>query len=137
LPGHQVHNYFDREIFGKSYPKIHRQMDVAVFWLGKSHRRLYHDFPTAFCIGKSCYPNDTRAEESAIMHIILDKLCTDNPAWKMLLEQLAYSDAKRRKKDREQKKKRRGRQQPSRLREEAIIRQLLESMKFYRSMARC
>ena len=89
MPGHRVHSYVDRQLFGKAYWKLHRKMDVAVFWLGKGHRVLYHDPLTAGCIAKTCYPNDPNAEEAAYTHILLDDFCTAYPAWKKLLEQLA------------------------------------------------
>jgi hypothetical protein len=134
VPGHRTHAYVDRLFFGKAYFKLHRKMDEPVYWLGRKHRVLNHDVATAVCIARWCYPNDGNAEEAAYTHILLDEFCTANPAWKKLLEQLAYTDAKRRKQQRQKKKRRRGRQQASKLREDAIVGNFIEYTKFYRGI---
>jgi len=137
VPGHKVHAYVDRQFFGRAYWKMHRKMDIAVFWLGNKHRVLFHDPITAVCIAKSCYPYDKNAEEAAYTHILVDQFCTAYPCLRKLLEELAYADAKRRKQERQGKKKHRIRQQRSKLREEAIMRKLFEDIMFYRRMLGC
>jgi hypothetical protein len=134
VPGHKVHTFVDRVFFGKAYFKLHRKMDEPVYWLGKKHRILNHDAATAVCIARCYYPGDKNAEEAAYTHILLDDFCTANPAWKKLLEQLAYTDAKRRKQERQKKIRRRGRQQASKLREDGIIGYFFEYIKFYRGV---
>ena len=136
MPGHRTHNYVDMKLFGKAYWKLHRKMDLAVFWLGRKHRQLFHDIPTAVFIARDCYPNDPNAEQAAYTHILLDNFCSAYPAWKALLEQLAYADIKRRRRDR-QAKSRRGRRRASKLREEAIVRKLVGDLQIFRGMARC
>jgi hypothetical protein len=136
MPGHKVHAYLDRQLFGKVYWKLHRKMDVAVFWLGKKHRALYHDPITAVYIAMTCYPNDPNAEEAAFTHILLDEFCTAYPGWKKLLEQLAYADAKRRRRERQKNRRNRGRQQASKLREETIIRKLFEDIRIFQGIAK-
>jgi len=137
LPGHRVHCFVDRMLFGKTYWKLHRHMDCAVFWLGKNHRRLYHDFATAVIIAKTLYPSDPNNEEAAYTHILLDNFCTAYPVWKTVLEQLAYADARRRRRERQENKTRRGRQKASKTREEAILRKFVKDLNFFRWMARC
>jgi len=137
VPGHRVHCYVDRVLFGKTYWRLHRQMDCAVFWLGKNHRRLYHDIPTAVFIAKTLYPSDPNNEEAAFTHIWLDTFCTAYPIWKMFLEQLAYADARRRKRERQEKKRRRGRQQVSRAREQKLLREFCNNFRFFKMMVRC
>jgi hypothetical protein len=95
LPGLSVHSYIDRLFFGKSYWRIHRRMDGPVATLGKNHRILYHDPPTACAIARSLYPSDPIAERAAVYHIIVDHLCSQNPSLKRSLERLAKSRGKK------------------------------------------
>jgi hypothetical protein len=97
VPGHRVHTYIDRQCFGKTYWKIHRKIDEPVLYLGKNHRALFHDYPTAWGIAEYCYPGDPNARNAAMLHIELDEMCTRNPEFKLYLEALATQDAQQRK----------------------------------------
>lgn len=103
LPGWDVHRYADRVNFGKSYYKIHEEMDWPYKILGKDHRRFFHDPLNALIIAERCYPSDPKAVEAAYLHILLDQLCSENPEYKKMLEKLALLD--KRKKPRKKKKK--------------------------------
>jgi hypothetical protein len=97
LPGWDVHLYIDRVFFGKSYYKIHRQIDWPFKIVGKDHRRFFHDPLSARIIAETCYPGDESAVLAAYGHIVLDKFCTENPEYMKILEKLAILDkAKRR-----------------------------------------
>jgi hypothetical protein len=87
-----VHCYADRVWFEKSYYKIHRKIDEPVAYLGRAHRVLFHDLPSACAIARTCYPNDPKAEESACLHIYLDEVCSKDPEYKKLLEKLELLD---------------------------------------------
>jgi hypothetical protein len=124
MPGHIVHAYVDQKIFGKAYWKIHRYMDLPVLWLGKDHRRLYHDYLSATIFARTLYPGDRNAEEAAMAHILLDQLCSANKAWAVQLKYLAYADRRRRKARRENRTRKR-RPQASQEKERIIIGQLI------------
>jgi hypothetical protein len=125
VPGLKVHGYVARQIIGKAFWKVDRQIDRPVVWMGRGHRKFNHDFATAVWIARQCYPNDaTRATDAAILHLLLDFFCSQHPEWKKLLEELAAADAKRRKQARKVNKKRHSRQQPSILREIYYINEL-------------
>jgi len=101
VPGWDVHAYADRVYFGRSYYKIHREMDWPYKILGKDHRKFFHDPISASIIAEQCYPGDPNAEEAAFLHIILDQLCSENPEFRKLLEKFALLN----KRNRRRKKK--------------------------------
>jgi hypothetical protein len=96
LPGWDVHTYADRVYFGKSYYRIHKEMDWPYKILGKDHRKFFHDPLNALIIAERCYPGDPNAEEAAYLHILLDQLCSENPEYKKMLEKLALFDKRKR-----------------------------------------
>jgi len=100
LPGWRVHVFVDKVFLGKSYRKIHEKMDAPVVFLGRGHRKLFHDPITASIIANKYYPNDPKAVASANLHIALDKLCTANPAYKKYLEGIEKLRRKKRPKKR-------------------------------------
>ena len=106
VPGHRVHRYVDRMLYGRSYWKIHVKMDLPYLVLGSTHRVLFHDPATAAFIAESCYPNDPNAVQAALGHIYLDRLCSNNPNLKVWLELLANKDAQDRAKTRKTRKNR-------------------------------
>jgi hypothetical protein len=99
-PGLRVHAFVDRTLFGKSYYKIHRRLDEPYKILGRGHRVLFHDFPTAYLVAQECYPGDPNAVLAAYEHILLDEECSADPEYKKHLEKLAILNRrkKRRKK---------------------------------------
>jgi len=99
-----VHRYADLVNFGKSYYKIHKEMDWPYKILGKDHRKFFHDPLSAPIIAERCYPGDPNAIEAAYLHILLDQLCSENPEYKKSLEKLALLD-KRKRRSREKKTK--------------------------------
>ena len=96
MPGLDLHAYTDRACFGKSYYKIHREMDWPYKIFGRKHRQFYHDPISAAIIAEECYPGDPDAVEAALLHILLDKTCSANPEFKKLLKQCAILDKRKR-----------------------------------------
>jgi len=147
LPGHRVHRYVDRKLFGRSYWKIHVKMDAPWLLLGRTHRVLFHDHATAVAIAQEYYPNDPNAALSASHHIFIDQLCSNDPVFKAQLEFLADKDARERARIRKEKrngkkkrkrsnatsKKKRKRRSKDPVKEFA---DLLEKMKMLQYMAR-
>ena len=89
LPSLKVHNFIDRVFLGRAFPRLHRRLDKPVFFLGRYHRKLFHDLPTAYFIGHKTYPDDPRVFESAYLHIHYDSLCTWDSEYRRYLERLA------------------------------------------------
>jgi len=112
MPSHKIHCYVDRVLFGKSYWRLHRQIDMPFLFLGKKHRVLFHDFFTPVAIAQKLYPDDPRAEESALVHVEIDLLCSSNALFKMQLEYFVEQDAKKRRSSRKKKAKSRRRKAP-------------------------
>jgi hypothetical protein len=95
VPNHKIHCYVDRLLFGKSYWRLHKQLDKPALLLGKRHRVLFHDGLTSMVIALELYPNDRRAMEAALVHIQLDKLCSSNPFFAKQLGYFAEKDSRR------------------------------------------
>ena len=106
MPSHRAHTYVDRQIFGKSYWKVHSNMDKPYLWMGRNHRKWFHTPVWSRAIAQKCYPDDYRALLAGYYHITIDRLCTENPGFKANLEFLAYMDAKKRKEMRTNRDKR-------------------------------
>jgi heterodisulfide reductase subunit C len=97
VPGWRVHRFLDMTFFGKSYRKIHENMDSAVVVLGRKHRILFHDPLWACAIAQECYPNYPNAVHAANLHILADQLCSSDPGLKRMLENLEMLDRRKRK----------------------------------------
>jgi hypothetical protein len=134
MPSHKVHCFVDRVLFGKSYWRLHRQIDMPFLFLGNKHRVLFHDPFTPVAIAQWLYPGDPRAKESALVHVQIDSLCSTNPIFKMQLEYFAEQDARKRRSSRKKKAKSRKRKVPADPLEEFTA--FLEKMKEIRRLAR-
>ena len=86
MPGHDVHLYVDTIFFGRTYPRIHYEMDKMVSYYGYNHRIFFHDEVWARDIALREYPGDLYAILSAWLHILTDNLCTEDPQFRKLLE---------------------------------------------------
>jgi hypothetical protein len=82
-------------------------MDEPVVFLGKKHRVLFHDVPSAYLIAKECYPGDPDAVASALLHILTDHQCSEDPYYRKFLEQMEMLDRKKRTPKRKRKKTKR------------------------------
>jgi hypothetical protein len=99
MPGWRVHEFIDWVNFGRVYRKIHRKMDEPVWFLGRSHRVLFHDNAWAYLIAKEFYPGDTDAITSAQYHLYYDGLCSGDREYKKMLERFEILSRGRRRKD--------------------------------------
>lgn len=97
MPGWKVHNFTDKILLGKSYPKVHRRIDKPYKYFGRDHRILFHDLPTAIGIAKDSYPDDPKAVGSAYFHLLYDEICSKDPEYKKNLENLVILSRKKRK----------------------------------------
>jgi hypothetical protein len=98
VPGHIVHFYVDRKLFGKVFYKVHRAIDKPIVFVGgKNHRKYNHDMASCAFLASKTYSGDPRAVQSAYVHILTDQICTNSPYFKKMLEQMAYADKARRK----------------------------------------
>jgi len=98
LPRQEVHCYVDKLLFGRSYRKIHKEMDKPFKKFRRHHRILFHDPVTAGMIAQKCYPNDPQAWRAAQYHIIIDNRCTADPWFNDFLEAAMRMDRMRRRK---------------------------------------
>jgi len=101
MPSFNVHCKVSIVLFGKSYWQIHKWIDSAYPFFGRSHRRYFHDDMSAVGFALSLCPGDPRAVEAAKFHLVLDDMCSTDKALRKYLE----SWAKKRVKKRNTKKK--------------------------------
>ena len=85
----QAHLYWDRLFFGRTYPKIHKELDKHFKRLGRRHRMVNHNPLAAIQIAMRLYPGDPLAVRSALFHIRLDEICTRDPEFKKTVEAAA------------------------------------------------
>lgn len=95
MPDLRLHTYIDRWLLGKSYPKIHKEMDRPFKRLGRRHRSMLHDPVSAIAIAQRLYPDDPVAVRAALHHIYFDDMCSKNPEFKETLEIQARLDSMR------------------------------------------
>ncbi len=105
LPSHLVHNFIDRYYFGRSYPKLHKELDRPVIIYGKRHRILFHDLSWAIFIARKLYPGDINAEKSACLHLEIDESCSKDKEFRKFLEKWARRTARQDKQNRKLMKK--------------------------------
>ena len=103
MPSHRVHCWISKILFGRSFYKVHKRMDSAVWFCGRSHRRYFHDLPSALAIACNCYPGDEAAKQAAVFHIQLDFMCSDDPFFRRQIELWAKKESKKRRRSRKKK----------------------------------
>jgi hypothetical protein len=136
MPGHRVHCYVDRLLFGKSYWRLHRALDKPVIFLGKRHRVLFHDGFSSAVIAQRLYPGDPRAVEAALVHVQLDNFCSSNPDFAKTLKLFAEYDANQRRTARRKTRSKRPKTAANQLREfHALIRKLVEVRRLARMLS--
>ena len=89
MPSLKAHLYWDHVLFGRSFRKIHREMDKPFKQLGRRHRVLFHDSLSAIRIAEQLYPGDPVAVRAALFHIHLDEICTRDPDFRKTAEAAA------------------------------------------------
>ena len=76
LPSHKVHRFLDRQLFGRSFSRVHVEIDWPYWILGSKHRIFFHDPVSACAIAQKCYPDDNDAVLAGLYHICLDEMCS-------------------------------------------------------------
>jgi len=103
LPPHRSHNYVDKLLFGRSYPRVHKAIDQPCFVLGRKHRRLFHTPEDAYIMG-SLASSDQWGGLVGLTHIWLDKKCSEDKEFKKVIDFMAKQDALSEKKRRRMRK---------------------------------
>jgi hypothetical protein len=67
---HKHHMLLDKAVLGKAMPEVHRFKDGPAKYLGKHHRRLFHDHLTNILLGMAYGPE---AFISGELHDLLDR----------------------------------------------------------------
>ena len=70
MPDHKIHAVADYMLLGKTYPEVHKFMDMYQPLLQSKHRNFNHDEQTIDYILKTT--GDPTAAWSAYYHILLD-----------------------------------------------------------------
>jgi hypothetical protein len=73
---------------------------MPYLFMGRRHRVLFHDGFSSVLIARKLFPGDPRAEEAALVHVQIDRLCSSDPFFKKQLEFFADRDARERRKAR-------------------------------------
>jgi len=120
MPSHKVHNFIDRQLFGKSYWRLHRALDTPYIFMGKHHRVLLHDGFTSALLARQLYPTGPRAEQAALVHCQLDRLCSNDPHFRKQLEIIAGLNGKQKRKIKAQRSNGRKKRKSSRKTQLAI-----------------
>ena len=76
LPSRDAHLYWDMTHFGRTYPKIHRELDKGFKTHGRKHRSVSHTFLHAIEAAQKHYPGDAVAVRAALWHLYLDDVCS-------------------------------------------------------------
>jgi hypothetical protein len=93
LPKHKTHNYADKLWFGKSFPKVHRAIDLPYIFCGRSHRRFFHTYKEAYCLGYIASA-EAKGALSGAFHVWLDEECSRDKGFKRWLDWAAREDAR-------------------------------------------
>jgi len=73
MPSHEIHELIDEIFLGKRHPEVHKIMDLPAIFLGKKHRKYFHD-PVSVLI---LFGRDEEKLKSALLHILMDDLVSD------------------------------------------------------------
>jgi len=69
MPSRKVHKLIDRIFLGEEFNEVHAFKDRPAKWLGKKHRKLFHDHITNLLIGVAF---GEKAFLSAVLHDLVD-----------------------------------------------------------------
>ena len=88
MPKHNIHNFVNKLLFGRKFEKVDKTLDYSVRFLGPSHRKVFHDYLTGPLVGAVVTQN-LGGIAAAVVHISLDKFCTNNKSFEKLLKNLS------------------------------------------------
>jgi len=106
MPSRRAHRYYSRQLFGRDFDDVHQAMDSPSRWLGPSHRRIFHSYVDAAILAM-LVSKDPDAPRAAAFHVLLDEMCSANPAYRSMIEFQALYDARERRRSRTGKSARR------------------------------
>ena len=86
MPSCYKHEKFSKLLVGYSCKRTHKLLDYPVRFLGKKHRKLFHDPISALVIG--FLSDGLNGSLSALSHIILDEAYSKNKILKKLIDYL-------------------------------------------------
>ena len=95
MPSRIAHRYYSRQMFGKDFDELHAALDAPSRWLGPNHRRLYHTYWDANVLAR-LVSKDPDAPLAAMCHVLLDEICSNDPAFRSAIELQALYDSRRR-----------------------------------------
>jgi len=79
MPEHEIHEFVDWVLLGRTFPRIHDRIDEPIKFLGFRHRDWFHDYFSACLIAKQEYPFYPNVEIVGYVHIMTDDACTRRP----------------------------------------------------------
>ncbi len=85
MPSHEVHSLISKALFGKSYREVDRAIDRPYKFLGRKHRKLFHDPISASVISYA----RCRSPFPGLLHIYLDEICSRDAKLRKMLEAYA------------------------------------------------
>jgi len=80
MPSHVLHRLVSKSELGREYSSVHKLMDLPVLVKGQGHREFFHD-PYSLA---ALFP-DAGEYEAAMLHVLLDRACTEHPELAFLL----------------------------------------------------
>lgn len=93
VPKHKTHRYFARLLLGKAYGKVDGQIDLPYVWLGRKHRKLFHTYYDAFCVGY-IVSGEWKGALAGVYHVWLDRKCSEDPRFKKFMDLMSREDAR-------------------------------------------
>jgi len=72
---------------------VHAAIDLPFHWLGRSHRKLFHNYSDAALLGTIVTRGDPKGAIAGILHVLTDEIGTGNPDAKRILEGMARLDS--------------------------------------------
>lgn len=85
MPDRQTHEYVSELFFGKKFSDVHIALDSPSRRLGPSHRRMFHSHRAAVLVARAV-SNDPDAPLAAILHVDLDRICSEDPYFESTIE---------------------------------------------------
>jgi hypothetical protein len=85
MPGHKVHRFFAKIMLGRAYPEVDKAIDRPYAILGRRHRIIFHTPLEAYFMGSTA-TLDPKGGWIALLHIWLDKKCSEDRKFKKEME---------------------------------------------------
>lgn len=69
MPNREDHNLLNKLILGRTYDKVNRAIDLPSKYLGREHRRFFHDDITSLIL----FAKDPGLGAASVLHRALDR----------------------------------------------------------------